>query len=98
MAQTPEHKRLALRIHGRVQGVYFRESARTEAERLGLHGWVRNEADGTVSALAEGGAAPLQAFLAWCHKGPPAARVLRVDVSEEPPRGDLAGFTVDRRP
>jgi acylphosphatase len=90
--------RVSLRIEGEVQGVFFRESTRREAERLGLVGWVRNEPDGSVTAVAEGAPGPLQEFVAWCHKGPPAARVLAVAVTEGAAEGGLPGFTVVRGP
>jgi acylphosphatase len=66
---------LHLRIHGRVQGVGFRESMRQEAERLGVTGWVRNCADGSVEAVIAGDEAAIAAMLNWCHTGPPLARV-----------------------
>ncbi|UOQ55074.1 acylphosphatase [Hymenobacter cellulosivorans] len=69
-----------LLIHGRVQGVFFRQSTRAEAQRLGLTGYARNNADGTVTIEAEGSTAALDELETWCHKGPPAARVERVEV------------------
>ena len=77
-------KRFGLRIYGRVQGVYFRESTRKEAERLGVRGWVRNVPDGSVEALVEGDEAQVDALIRWCHRGPPAARVDDVKLREEP--------------
>ncbi|MEW6416056.1 MAG: acylphosphatase [Pseudomonadota bacterium] len=79
-----------LRIHGRVQGVWFRESMRQEAARLGVTGWVRNTADGKVEAVVQGPAEAVDALIAWAHKGPPMARVERVEVSEA--GGTFQGF------
>jgi len=70
---------IRLCIGGRVQGVGFRDAMSREAERLGVTGWVRNRADGDVEAVLQGGAAALDALLAWARRGPPAARVERVD-------------------
>jgi len=69
---------IQLRVTGRVQGVGYREALRSEAQRLGVTGWVRNLADGSVQALAQGSDAALAALLAWARRGPPAARVERV--------------------
>ncbi len=79
-----------LRIHGRVQGVWFRESMRAEAERLGVAGWVRNTADGAVEAVVQGPTAAVEALLEWAHVGPPQARVDRVDVEDT--YGQYSGF------
>ncbi len=68
-----------LRIRGRVQGVGYRAAARAEAVRLGLAGWVRNRADGSVEALAHGPATTIDRFAKWCRHGPPAARVSEVE-------------------
>lgn len=76
-----------LRIHGRVQGVFYRESMRREAQRLGITGWVRNRTDGTVEALVEGEAAALEAMFAWAGRGPEDAQVTRVDSSDAAPEG-----------
>lgn len=78
---------LRLTIHGQVQGVGFRFSARKEAERLGLRGFVRNEEDGSVTIEAEGEAEALDKYKAWCRHGPRFARVVRVDCAEGPVRG-----------
>ena len=69
-----------LKIHGRVQGVFFRQSTREKACQLGLSGWVKNMPDGTVEALAAGPEPVVQELIAWCEQGPPYARVEKVDV------------------
>ena len=71
-----------LRIHGRVQGVWFRESMRLEAERLNVAGWVRNTPDGAVEAVVQGPTAAVEAMIEWARSGPPLARVDRVEVGE----------------
>jgi len=65
-------------VSGRVQGVFFRAYTRTEALRLGLNGYARNVADGSVEVLASGDAAALDELQRWLHIGPPAARVASV--------------------
>lgn len=67
------------KVTGRVQGVFFRQSTADTARRLGVHGWVRNCADGSVEGCAHGEAAALDALRRWLHEGPPAAQVERVD-------------------
>lgn len=89
-------RRATLRIHGKVQGVFFRESSRAEAMRLGLTGWVRNHSDGTVEAVAEGAPDALEDFIRWCHRGPPSARVSHVERAEGEPSGEFRTFTVER--
>ena len=71
-----------LRIHGRVQGVWFRESMRLEAERLNVAGWVRNTPDGKVEAVIQGPAEAVTALIEWAHRGPPLARVDQVEIGE----------------
>jgi acylphosphatase len=80
-------------VHGRVQGVFFRDSCRQRAELSQVTGWVRNEPDGTVGALFEGPAQAVDAMVTWCRQGPPRARVDRVDVTEAGPTGST-GFDV----
>ena len=75
------------RVTGRVQGVFFRASCATEARRLGVAGWVANEADGSVRVHAEGPDAAVGELLEWCHEGPPRADVEEVAVSESSPSG-----------
>lgn len=89
----PAQLRVRLLVSGRVQGVGYRYAARQEALRLGVSGWVRNLPDGRVEAVAEGEAGMVSAFVAWCHRGPEAARVAAVDVTPEEPRGE-SGFTI----
>lgn len=82
-------------VHGRVQGVWFRDSMRREAERLGVFGWVRNMPDGSVEAALEGDEGAVDRLVAWCDHGPPGARVLRVETRSEPTEG-LADFRIVR--
>jgi acylphosphatase len=87
-------KTLHLIIHGRVQGVFYRDSMRHEAQRLSVSGWVRNRDDGTVEAIAQGPSAAVDALVRWAHRGPEHARVERVDVSTA--EGSHAGFVIIR--
>jgi len=89
-----ERSAVHLVVVGRVQGVAFRAYAVDEATRLGLTGWVRNRMDGTVEARAEGRPEAVEAFVAWCRHGPPAARVEAVRVSAVPPTGLDRSFQV----
>lgn len=90
------NQRATVRIVGKVQGVWYRASAEKEARALGLSGWVRNTADGAVEAVAEGPRSALEAFLAWCRQGPPAARVDEVEVGWAPATGEFTSFSVRR--
>jgi acylphosphatase len=74
-----------VRVHGHVQGVFFRDSCTREAESRGVSGWVRNDEDGTVSAHFEGEDAPVAAMVAWCRTGPPRAAVSHVDAEDVDP-------------
>jgi acylphosphatase len=69
-------------VSGRVQGVYFRASARQQAERLGINGYARNLPDGRVEVLMVGTAEATQSLLAWLWQGPPSAAVSNVEVLE----------------
>ena len=73
-----DHKRVFLRVAGRVQGVGFRWFVVREAERLGLRGYVRNASDGSVEVEAEGPAAAMDELRVRLEKGPPSARVAYV--------------------
>jgi len=76
-------KTLRLVIHGRVQGVFFRDSMQREAQHLGISGWVRNLRDGTVEAAVQGESAAVDAIVHWAHQGPQYARVTRVDITSD---------------
>jgi acylphosphatase len=76
-----------------VQGVFFRDSTRREAERRGVSGWASNTLDGTVEIVLEGPSEAVEAMLSFLRDGPGHASVSRLDVSEEEPEG-LSGFSV----
>ena len=80
-------------VSGRVQGVFFRDSARQEAESRGVAGWVRNRADGTVEAHVEGESGAVESLIAWARHGPPHARVEGVEVCNASVEG-LRGFAI----
>jgi acylphosphatase len=80
-------------VHGRVQGVFFRDSCRQEAASRGVAGWVTNRPDGAVEAVFEGDEAAVSAMVDWCSHGPRSADVDSVDESREDPEG-LSGFDV----
>ena len=87
-------KAVDVRVHGTVQGVYYRTAARAEGVRLGLRGWVRNVSDGTVTLRLQGNPAAVDVMLGWCRVGPPAARVDWLDVSDAAPDEALSDFEV----
>jgi acylphosphatase len=80
-------------VSGRVQGVFFRVELRDMARRLGLSGWVRNTADGSVEAVFEGPSPGVREAISWCRHGPPLAKVESTDVSSAPPEG-LSDFRI----
>jgi acylphosphatase len=83
--------RRRVRAHGSVQGVFFRDATRREANRRGVAGWAKNCADGSVEAVFEGEPDVVDALVAFTRNGPGHARVERLEVSEETPEG-LTGF------
>jgi len=80
-------------VHGRVQGVFFRDSTRQRAQAAGVAGWVANRADGTVEAVFEGDDDAVESLVAWMHDGPRGADVERVEVEDDAAE-DLTGFEV----
>ncbi len=80
-------------VHGRVQGVFFRDSARERANAHGVAGWVRNCPGGAVEAVLEGPREPVERVLRFLETGPPGAHVEHVEVREEEPEG-LTGFSI----
>lgn len=84
------HATKLIRLHGRVQGVYYRESMCRKAAEFGVNGWVRNRRDGTVEAMVQGSEEALQRMLAWAQRGPELASVTEMVVEEG--SGSYGGF------
>lgn len=80
-------------VHGRVQGVFFRESTRRRADRAGVAGWITNRSDGAVEGWFEGAEDDVAALVDYARRGPSGAEVQRVDVNDVEPEG-LGGFDV----
>ena len=86
--------RVRLIIEGRVQGVWFRDSTRRQALGIGVCGWVKNRYDGTVEVLAEGPEDKVNQLVAWCHRGPSAAKVSHVHETREAGQGEFDSFDI----
>ncbi len=87
-------KRAVLKIHGKVQGVFFRDTSRAEAQKLNLSGWVRNTSDGTLEIVAEGEDVNLKKFVEWCKYGPDHAEVENVNVWWHDVTGEFQDFLI----
>ena len=74
-------------VHGRVQGVFFRDTTRRIAESRGVAGWVRNTPEGSVEAAFEGEPDAVDELVSFAHEGPRGAAVERVEVADEEPQG-----------
>ncbi len=85
-------KRAHIKISGIVQGVFFRVTMAEVARSHGVTGWVKNNPDGTVEAVAEGEEEDLKKVIEWCHKGPPMARVDGVEVEWEDFKDEFDDF------
>lgn len=81
-------------VSGRVQGVFFRDYTRSEAERLGVSGWVRNRSDGAVEVLISGEEHKVDQMVEWLYQGSPMSRVSSVEVDSAESPGDLRGFEI----
>ena len=75
--------RFHIRVAGQVQGVFFRRTAKLQAEELGILGWVKNNDDGSVDVMAQGEKDKIDQFVKWCKKGPPFAKVENIEVKEQ---------------
>lgn len=87
-------QRVRLFISGFVQRVGFRHATRHKAQELGLIGWVRNAENGEVEVVAEGEKEELEELVKWCHQGPPAAQVEKVDVDWQQATREFQGFEI----
>ena len=85
------HKRLMLKVYGEVQGVFFRAQTKKKADELGLVGWVKNEADGSVKVVAQGEDERLNQLIDWCYNIP-SANVERIEIHWSDPLKDLQEF------
>jgi acylphosphatase len=88
-------KHISITIRGKVQGVFFRASAKDKADTLGVRGFVCNQRNGDVYIEAEAGEVVLQLFIDWCHQGPPRASVEKVEMADGP-NCDFEGFEIRR--
>ena len=86
--------RFRILVSGRVQGVWYRRSAKSEADKLGVTGWARNLIDGKVEMICEGAEENTKAFLEWARTGPFFAHVRDIEVHEEPYQGEFSSFEV----
>ena len=89
-----EGVRVHVFVSGRVQGVFFRDSARRKALKLGVKGWVRNLADGKVELVAEGEKENVESMIGWAKKGTILAKVEKIDFEFEEYKGEFTDFEI----
>ncbi|RLE13968.1 acylphosphatase [Candidatus Aerophobetes bacterium] len=87
-------KRVYILVEGRVQGVFFRATARDVARSLKVKGWVRNRWDGKVEMVVEGEEDAVNRMISWCHKGPPGAVVTGVKVERQDFKEEFDDFSI----
>ena len=83
-----------IKVHGRVQGVWFRAGTKERAEELGLAGWVVNRPDGTVEIHAQGEKLQLEKFIAWCRQGTPASKVTSLSIDRAQAKPEFTSFEI----
>ncbi len=89
-----EGVRVHIIVRGRVQGVWFRDSARIKAKELKIKGWVKNRPDQTVEIVAEGMEPDVKKFVQWCYEGPPQAVVSSVSETAQGFTGEFESFNI----
>jgi len=89
-----DQERVTLKIKGRVQGVGFRNSTRRKARKLGVTGWVKNLADGSVEAVVEGKKEDVNDLIDWARRGPRLANVNNIEVERNQYKGEFEGFSI----
>ncbi len=89
-----EKVRVHILVSGRVQGVFFRDSTRMQAERLGVFGWVKNMEDGKVEAVLEGEKYIIEKVIEWVKRGPIIAKVENIDIEWQEYKGEFKGFEI----
>ena len=87
-------RRVYILVKGKVQGVFFRATARDVARSLGVKGWVRNRWDRKVELVIEGDIEAVNRMIDWCRQGPPGAVVTGIKVEEQPFKGEFENFTI----
>ncbi len=91
------NKKIILKIYGRVQMVMYRDSARRQAKKLNLTGWVMNKSDGTVELIAEGKKENLKQFIDWCYNGSMLAKVNKIDINWQEATGQFKKFNIKNK-
>ena len=81
-------------ISGKVQGVFYRASCQEVAQRLGLAGWARNLSTGQVEVLAQGEKEKIEKLIEWCKKGPPGAKIAKIDTNWQNIKESLSDFEI----
>ena len=88
-----ERARVNIKVHGKVQGVFYRDYAKRQADALGITGWIQNK-DNVVEIVAEGDKTRLREFITHCQKGPPLAKIEKLDYEWQEYTGKFNGFFI----